>query len=112
MAATAAAVSAARRVSGSALFNQHRRCADAHAILRAARLDRAARLVCISKLGKRKALVRVHLALLERAELGLEPWQDPHNTDPTYLRSRLRAELMPVLRAVLTFAHDNPSAIG
>ena len=25
--------------------------------------------------------------------LGLTPWQDPHNTDPTYARSRLRAAL-------------------
>jgi len=72
MAATAAAVSAATRVSGSALFDQHRRWADAHAVLRAAGLDRAARLVCIDKLGKRKALGRIQLALLQGAKLGLE----------------------------------------
>jgi tRNA(Ile)-lysidine synthase len=34
------------------------------------------------------------------AELGLEPWLDPHNSDPAYARSRLRAaldELEPML---------------
>ncbi|MDG4806644.1 tRNA lysidine(34) synthetase TilS [Micromonospora sp. WMMD1120] len=31
------------------------------------------------------------------AALGLEPWQDPHNTDPSYARSRVRADLLPAL---------------
>ncbi|GIH18181.1 tRNA lysidine(34) synthetase TilS [Rugosimonospora africana] len=30
------------------------------------------------------------------ADLGLKPWEDPHNADPAYTRSRLRAA-MPVL---------------
>ncbi|MFG1870033.1 tRNA lysidine(34) synthetase TilS [Micromonospora arborensis] len=29
--------------------------------------------------------------------LGLSPWQDPHNTDPSYTRSRVRADLLPAL---------------
>jgi tRNA(Ile)-lysidine synthase len=29
--------------------------------------------------------------------LGLEVWEDPHNTDPAYLRSRVRVHLLPVL---------------
>lgn len=29
--------------------------------------------------------------------LGLSPWQDPHNTDPSYARSRVRADLLPAL---------------
>ncbi|GAB3951160.1 hypothetical protein GCM10027614_52710 [Micromonospora vulcania] len=29
--------------------------------------------------------------------LGLRPWQDPHNTDPSYARSRVRADVLPAL---------------
>jgi tRNA(Ile)-lysidine synthase len=32
--------------------------------------------------------------------LGLEPWRDPHNTDPSYARSRVRA-LLPALTEAL-----------
>jgi tRNA(Ile)-lysidine synthase len=35
------------------------------------------------------------------AELGLEPWQDPHNDDPTYTRVRVRRRVLPVLEAEL-----------
>ena len=35
------------------------------------------------------------------AELGLTPWQDPHNTDPRYTRVRLRSEVLPLLEDVL-----------
>ncbi|MCX6469803.1 MAG: tRNA lysidine(34) synthetase TilS [Corynebacteriales bacterium] len=34
-------------------------------------------------------------------ELGLEPWHDPHNTDPRFARARLRAEVIPVLEDIL-----------
>ena len=34
-------------------------------------------------------------------ELGLVPWEDPHNTDPRFRRARLRAEVMPLLEDVL-----------
>lgn len=36
------------------------------------------------------------------AELGLTPWQDPHNDDPRFTRARLRAEVLPLLEAVLS----------
>ncbi|MFF0368029.1 tRNA lysidine(34) synthetase TilS [Micromonospora sp. NPDC005087] len=29
--------------------------------------------------------------------LGLSPWQDPHNIDPSYARSRVRADALPAL---------------
>jgi tRNA(Ile)-lysidine synthase len=32
---------------------------------------------------------------------GLDPWQDPHNADPAYTRSRVRHRLLPELAAVL-----------
>ncbi len=35
------------------------------------------------------------------AELGLEPWQDPHNSDFRYARARVRHQVMPVLEAAL-----------
>lgn len=31
------------------------------------------------------------------AALGLDPWQDPHNTDPAYARARVRATVLPAL---------------
>lgn len=34
-------------------------------------------------------------------ELSLTPWADPHNADPRYTRSRLRAEVLPLLEDVL-----------
>ena len=35
------------------------------------------------------------------AELGLDPWQDPHNQDFRFTRARVRHQLMPVLAEVL-----------
>jgi len=34
-------------------------------------------------------------------EVGLTPWQDPHNKDPQYLRVRVRQEALPVLETTL-----------
>ena len=35
------------------------------------------------------------------AELGLEPFEDPHNADPDFTRVRLRHEVLPLLEDVL-----------
>nr|WP_294693809.1 tRNA lysidine(34) synthetase TilS [uncultured Friedmanniella sp.] len=35
------------------------------------------------------------------AELGLQPWSDPHNLDPGYTRVRVRRRVLPVLEAEL-----------
>ena len=35
------------------------------------------------------------------AELGLEPWHDPHNADRRFTRTRLRTEVLPLLEEVL-----------
>ncbi len=35
------------------------------------------------------------------ADQGLEPWDDPHNLDPTYARVRVRRRVLPVLEAEL-----------
>ena len=34
-------------------------------------------------------------------ELGLTPWQDPHNADRRFTRTRLRTEVLPLLEEVL-----------
>lgn len=47
-------------------------------------------------LGVRRA--ETHAACVE---LGLTPWQDPHNTHRRFTRSRLRAEVLPLLEEVL-----------
>jgi tRNA(Ile)-lysidine synthase len=51
---------------------------------------------CRPLLGLRRAVT--HAAC---DELGLTPWRDPHNVDPAYTRSRLRAEVLPLLEDVL-----------
>jgi tRNA(Ile)-lysidine synthase len=33
--------------------------------------------------------------------LGLQPWSDPHNTDPAYARARVRADALPALERAL-----------
>ena len=35
------------------------------------------------------------------AALGLEPWQDPHNTDPSFTRARVRRQALPALEDAL-----------
>lgn len=51
---------------------------------------------CRPLLGVRRELT--HLAC---DELGLTPWQDPHNIDARFTRARLRAEVLPLLEEVL-----------
>jgi tRNA(Ile)-lysidine synthase len=41
------------------------------------------------------------------AALGLVPWDDPHNVDPAYARSRVRGSALPALVAAL-----GPAVIG
>ncbi|MCV7238042.1 tRNA lysidine(34) synthetase TilS [Mycolicibacterium celeriflavum] len=47
-------------------------------------------------LGVRRAVTRAACA-----ELGLTPWQDPHNSDRRFTRVRLREEVLPLLEDVL-----------
>jgi tRNA(Ile)-lysidine synthase len=50
-----------------------------------------------------RPLLNVRRALTHGAcqELGLTPWQDPHNTDRRFTRTRLRTEVLPLLEDVL-----------
>lgn len=47
-------------------------------------------------LGVRRAVTRQVCA-----ELGITPWEDPHNSAPEFTRVRLRAEVLPLLEDVL-----------
>jgi tRNA(Ile)-lysidine synthase len=47
-------------------------------------------------LGVRRADTRAAVA-----ELGLEPWDDPHNVDSSFARARVRHRVLPVLEAEL-----------
>jgi tRNA(Ile)-lysidine synthase len=51
---------------------------------------------CRPLLGVRRTLTHAVCA-----ELGVTPWQDPHNVDPRFTRARLRAEVLPLLEDVL-----------
>jgi tRNA(Ile)-lysidine synthase len=62
----------------------------------------------ISGMAPRDGLWRRPLLTVRRADTericrasGLAWWTDPHNSDPAFRRSRLRAEVMPVLEDVL-----------
>jgi tRNA(Ile)-lysidine synthase len=50
-----------------------------------------------------RPLLGVRRALTHAAceELGLTPWQDPHNADRRFTRTRLRTEVLPLLEEVL-----------
>ena len=50
-----------------------------------------------------RPLLDIRRAVTHRAcaELELEPWHDPHNADRRYTRTRLRAEVLPLLEDVL-----------
>jgi tRNA(Ile)-lysidine synthase len=50
-----------------------------------------------------RPLLDVRRAVTHHAcdELGLSPWHDPHNADRRYTRTRLRAEVLPLLEDVL-----------
>jgi tRNA(Ile)-lysidine synthase len=50
-----------------------------------------------------RPLLGVRRALTHAAcdELGLTPWQDPHNQDRRFTRTRLRTEVLPLLEEVL-----------
>jgi tRNA(Ile)-lysidine synthase len=50
-----------------------------------------------------RPLLKIRRAVTVEAcmELGLKPWQDPHNADPKFTRVRLRHELIPLMEEIL-----------
>lgn len=51
----------------------------------------------------RRPLLRVSRSATRKAcaALGLQPWDDPHNTDPSFARARVRHQALPALEAAL-----------
>lgn len=45
--------------------------------------------------------IRRSMTVQACADAGLEPWDDPHNTDPSYARVRVRHEVLPLLETEL-----------
>jgi tRNA(Ile)-lysidine synthase len=97
---------AARRHGAAALLTGHTRDDQAETVLLA--LARGAGPRGLAGMPARRDLAGVPLLrpLLDIsreqtrkacAALGLTPWEDPHNTDPSYARARVRAEALPAL---------------
>lgn len=49
----------------------------------------------------RRPLLGIRRQLTEVAAAGLDPWQDPHNTDRGFARARVRHDALPALEAAL-----------
>ncbi|MFG2110569.1 tRNA lysidine(34) synthetase TilS [Micromonospora chersina] len=112
----AALVAAARRHDAAGVLLGHTRDDQAETVLLA--LARGAGPRGLSGMPARRELDGVPLLrpLLDVprddtreacAALGLTPWADPHNVDPVYARSRVRADLLPALVEAL-----GPGVVG
>ncbi|MFG2163418.1 tRNA lysidine(34) synthetase TilS [Micromonospora chersina] len=112
----AALVAAARRYDAAGVLLGHTRDDQAETVLLA--LARGAGPRGLSGMPSRRELDGVPLLrpLLDVprddtreacAALGLTPWADPHNVDPAYARSRVRADLLPALVEAL-----GPGVVG
>ncbi|MCP3783741.1 tRNA lysidine(34) synthetase TilS [Micromonospora sp. A3M-1-15] len=112
----AALVAAARRHGAAGVLLGHTRDDQAETVLLA--LARGAGPRGLSGMPARRELDGVPLLrpLLDVprddtreacAALGLTPWADPHNVDPAYARSRVRADLLPALVEAL-----GPGVVG
>ncbi|WFE58397.1 tRNA lysidine(34) synthetase TilS [Micromonospora sp. WMMD712] len=97
---------AARRHGAAALLTGHTRDDQAETVLLA--LARGAGPRGLAGMPPRRDLAGVPLLrpLLDIgreqtrkacAALGLSPWEDPHNADPSYARARVRADALPAL---------------
>ncbi|MGH3716921.1 MAG: tRNA lysidine(34) synthetase TilS, partial [Micromonosporaceae bacterium] len=96
---------AAARLAAAAVLLGHTRDDQAETVLLA--LGRGAGLRGLAGMPARRGVYRRPLLGLSRAttqaacrELGLDPWQDPHNTEPGYARARIRTLLPELERAV------------
>jgi tRNA(Ile)-lysidine synthase len=71
-------------------------------------LARGAGARSLAGMPERRGIYRRPLLTIRRAqtsaacaELGLDPWQDPHNADDRYARARVRHQALPALEAAL-----------
>jgi tRNA(Ile)-lysidine synthase len=98
----AALTAAAAELGAAAVLLGHTRDDQAETVLLA--LARGAGPRGLSGMPDRRGVFRRPLLEVARTEtrkacaaLGLAPWEDPHNTDPAYARSRVRATALPAL---------------
>ena len=101
-----ALTSAAERSGAAAVLLGHTRDDQAETVLLA--LARGAGPRGLAGMPHRRGLLLRPLLEVSRddtrkacAALGLAAWADPHNTDPAYARSRVRADALPALIAAL-----------
>ena len=94
--------SAASRAGAAAVLLGHTRDDQAETVLLA--LARGAGPRGLSGMPARKGIFVRPLLDVARADtrkacaaLGLAPWEDPHNTDPSFARARVRAAALPAL---------------
>lgn len=102
----AALEEAARRHTASTVLLGHTLDDQAETVLLG--LARGSGAVSISGMPAQHGIYRRPFLGLRRAstiqacrDQGLEPWSDPHNTDPAYTRVRVRERVLPVLDAEL-----------
>jgi tRNA(Ile)-lysidine synthase len=102
----AALEEAARQAGAAAVLLGHSRDDQAETVLLG--LARGAGGRALAGMAARRGLFRRPLLGVPRATLreaclagGLEPWDDPHNADPAYARSRVRHQALPALEAAL-----------
>jgi tRNA(Ile)-lysidine synthase len=102
----AALFAAADRLGASALLFGHTADDQAETVLM--RLARGSGSRSLAGMPARDGLLRRPLITRRRSETrdfcrsaGLPVWDDPSNDDPAFLRSRVRAELLPVLTEIL-----------
>jgi len=102
----AALSAAAERAGAAAVLLGHTRDDQAETVLLA--LARGAGPRGLAGMPHRKGLFLRPLLDVPRADtrkacaaLGLVPWEDPHNVDPAYARSRVRGSALPALVAAL-----------
>lgn len=93
---------AAAELGAAAVLLGHTRDDQAETVLLA--MARGAGPRGLSGMPARRGVFRRPLLEVARADtrkacaaLGLAPWEDPHNTDPAYARSRVRASALPAL---------------
>jgi tRNA(Ile)-lysidine synthase len=98
--------SAAGRSGAVAILLGHTRDDQAEGVLLA--LARGSGTRSLAGMAPRNGRYRRPLLDVSRAQtraacdaVGLQPWDDPHNSDPAYARARVRHQLMPALEAGL-----------
>ncbi len=97
---------AAQRLGATAIALGHTRDDQAETVILGLARGSGAR--SLSGMAPRQGIYLRPLLELTRSSVreacmaaGLQPWEDPHNTDPNFLRARVRSEVLPMMEDVL-----------